>query len=75
MTAIPAELGSWSLELKAEGTQIEYTFEASEESTGIPTLLGRMRDLGIAYKDLNTRQSSLEDIFVSLVSERHAARR
>jgi ABC-2 type transport system ATP-binding protein len=75
MAAIPAELGDWNLELKAQGTEIEYTFEASEESTGIPALLGRMRELGIAYKDLNTRQSSLEDIFVSLVSERNGARR
>ena len=38
--------------------------------TGIPSLLHRMNDLGIGFKDLNTRQSSLEDIFVSLVSER-----
>ena len=38
--------------------------------TGIPALLRRMNEIGLSYKDLNTRQSSLEDIFVSLVSDR-----
>jgi ABC-2 type transport system ATP-binding protein len=52
------------------GTELEYTFDAAGESTGIPALLRRLDELGITYRDLNTRQSSLEDIFVSLVSER-----
>jgi ABC-2 type transport system ATP-binding protein len=70
MDAIPAELSDWKLELKAEGNELQYVFDANEERTGIPSLLRRMSDLGIAFKDLNTSQSSLEDIFVSLVSDR-----
>jgi ABC-2 type transport system ATP-binding protein len=70
MTAIPAGLSAWNLVLKNGGTELEYAFLASEERTAIPELLRRISDLGIGYKDLNTRQSSLEDIFVSLVSER-----
>ena len=70
MDIIPAELSDWKLELKAEGSELQYVFDANEERTGIPSLLRRMSDLGIAFKDLNTSQSSLEDIFVSMVSER-----
>jgi len=70
MTRVPAELAAWHLALGAQGNDLEYSFEASEERAGIPALLRRMDELGIAYKDLNTRQSSLEDIFVSLVSDR-----
>ncbi len=70
MTAIPPELGEWRLALNAGGTELEYSFDAHQEHTGIPALLRRIGDLGIVFKDLNTRQSSLEDIFVSLVSER-----
>ena len=74
MAAIPAGLGDWGLTLTAGGTELEYRFDASEERTGIPALLRRMGELGIAFKDLNTQQSSLEDIFVSLVSDRPGAR-
>jgi ABC-2 type transport system ATP-binding protein len=70
MIAIPAELGDWDLAIKAEGNELLYVFDVNAERTGIPSLLRRMSDLGIAFKDLNTEQSSLEDIFVSLVSER-----
>jgi ABC-2 type transport system ATP-binding protein len=70
MARIPAGLGGWELVLRNGGCDLEYTFLASEEGKTIPALLRRMGELGIAYKDLNTRQSSLEDIFVSLVSER-----
>jgi ABC-2 type transport system ATP-binding protein len=69
MAAVPAELAAWRLELAAGGNELEYTFDANA-STGISSLLRRMGDLGIAFKDLNTHESSLEDIFVSLVSER-----
>ena len=48
-------------------------FDANAERTGVPSLLTAMSDLGIGFKDLNTRQSSLEDIFVSLVHEERAA--
>ena len=70
MTAIPAELASWALVLKTEGTVLEYNFDAAEEGTGIPGLLRRLSELGVGFKDLQTEQSSLEDIFVSLVRER-----
>ena len=75
MAAIPPELAEWPLVLKTEGTELEYTFDAHEDRTGIPALLKRLADLGIGFRDLNTRQSSLEDIFVSLVSERAGAGR
>ena len=70
MTAIPAGLADWRLVLKTEGTVLEYNFDAAEEGTGIPGLLRRLSELGVAFKDLQTEQSSLEDIFVSLVQER-----
>ncbi len=70
MKAVPAGLAEWRLALTPAGDELEYSFEASEERAGIPALLKRMGELGIAFKDLNTRQSSLEDIFVSLVSDR-----
>jgi len=70
MAAIPAGLEDWRLALNAGGTELEYTFDAGEERTGIAALLRRLGELGIGFKDLNTRQSSLEEIFVTLVSER-----
>jgi ABC-2 type transport system ATP-binding protein len=70
LTVLPPELSAWHLALKADGAELEYTFDANEERSGIPELLRRLTELGIGFKDLNTRQSSLEDIFVSLVRER-----
>jgi ABC-2 type transport system ATP-binding protein len=70
LASIPLELSDWRLTLKTDGHELEYTFDGNDESAGIPTLLKRLSDLGIGFKDLNTRQSSLEDIFVSLVSDR-----
>jgi ABC-2 type transport system ATP-binding protein len=67
LAAIPAELSEWSLTLKADGHELEYVFDSNLEQTGVPSLLRRLSDLGIAFRDLNTSQSSLEDIFVSLV--------
>ncbi len=75
MAAIPPELADWNLELKGQGWELEYTFDTNAESTGIPSLLKQMNDLAIGFKDLNTRQSSLEDIFVSLVSDRWGGKR
>jgi ABC-2 type transport system ATP-binding protein len=74
MSAIPEGLRDWQLMLQADGTELQYSFDINAERTGISALLRRMGELGIGYKDLNTRESSLEDIFVSLVSERPAAR-
>ncbi|HEX8442179.1 MAG TPA: ABC transporter ATP-binding protein [Allosphingosinicella sp.] len=73
MAAIPAELGEWSLSLQADGNELVYSFDGTAERTGIPSLLRRMTDLGIGFKDLHTRESSLEDIFVGLVHEERAA--
>ena len=67
LAAIPAELSEWSPTLKADGHELEYVFDSNLEQTGVPSLLRRLSDLGIAFRDLNTSQSSLEDIFVSLV--------
>ena len=66
---IPAELQSWELELKAEGQDLVYTADGTD-SIDISTLLKRLGELSIVIKDLQTHQSSLEDIFVKLVSER-----
>ncbi|MCW5605065.1 MAG: ABC transporter ATP-binding protein [Burkholderiales bacterium] len=70
LAAIPAGLAGWHLALRNGGYELEYTFDAGETRAGIASLLQRMGELGIAYRDLNTSQSSLEDIFVSLVSEK-----
>src|SRR3954451_8913475 len=70
LTEIPVGLSEWRLALKGNGMDLEYTFDTHEERTGIPALLRRLDELGIEFKDLQTQQSSLEDIFVSLVSER-----
>ena len=69
MATIPPELSEWALELKAEGNELEYVFDANAERTGVPSLLRKLSDMGIGFKDLNTRQSSLEDIFVGLVHD------
>jgi ABC-2 type transport system ATP-binding protein len=74
LAALPPELGEWSLKLKADGNEIEYEFDANAERTGVPSLLRRMSDIGLGFKDLNTEQSSLEDIFVGLVTQRQEAR-
>jgi len=68
MAAIPAELAPWKLQIRNGGRELQYTFHAQEERTGMPALLRRLAELGIAFTDLNTRQSSLEDIFVDLVN-------
>jgi ABC-2 type transport system ATP-binding protein len=70
LAAVPPELAEWQVELRAGGHELLYVFDGQADRTGIPSLLGRMRDIGLAFKDLNTRQSSLEDIFVSLVHDR-----
>ncbi len=70
MTAIPAELAEWHLTLEDEGERLRYVFDAQAERTGIPSLLRKLSDLGIAFKDLDTSKSSLEDIFVDLVEQR-----
>ena len=65
---IPAELAGAQLELASEGTELVYTFDTQRERTGIATLLSKLSEHGITIRDLQTSESSLEDIFVSLVS-------
>jgi len=67
LAALPPELAEWSPSLVADGHELEYEFDRMAERTGVSGLLRRLGDLGIGYKDLDTRESSLEDIFVSLV--------
>jgi ABC-2 type transport system ATP-binding protein len=69
LQSIPEELQSWALELKADGNDMVYTV-GSADSVDISTLLKRLSELSIVIKDLQTHQSSLEDIFVNLVTER-----
>jgi ABC-2 type transport system ATP-binding protein len=68
--AIPAALADCPLALSEDGQQLVYTFDAQGEHTGIDVLLRRLGEAGIDFKDLQTHQSSLEEIFVSLVEER-----
>src|ERR1700691_5363342 len=68
LKTVPAELAAWHLELKNDGQDLVCTFDGNS-AFDIPTLLQRVDDLGIAIRDLQTHQSSLEDIFVKLVSE------
>jgi ABC-2 type transport system ATP-binding protein len=70
LASIPDALSGYPLELSADGKALVYTFDAQGEHTGIDVLLRRLGEAGIDFKDLQTRQSSLEDIFVSLVRER-----
>ena len=63
---------AWNLALNGGGCDLEYPFDANAEHRDIAAMLRRLDELGIGYKDLNTSQSSLEDIFVGLVSTRKA---
>ena len=67
LQAVPPELGEWNLRLENDGHALCYEFDSHAERTGIASLMRRLTDLGISYKDLSTHQSSLEDIFVELV--------
>jgi ABC-2 type transport system ATP-binding protein len=70
LQSIPDGLAAWDLELNNGGAELRLTFQAGEEQSCIPALLRRIGELGIEFRDLNTRQSSLEEIFVDLVRER-----
>jgi ABC-2 type transport system ATP-binding protein len=67
LAAVPPELSDWKLGLENDGHVLCYEFDVHAERTGIASLMRRLSDMGIAYKDLSTHQSSLEDIFVELV--------
>jgi ABC-2 type transport system ATP-binding protein len=67
---IPPELSAYQLNLAGDGGELVYTYDAQSDRTGITALLKDLTDAGIRFKDLHTTQSSLEDIFVSLVKDR-----
>ena len=73
--AIPAELAEWNLRLLPGGHTLQRELDADQAQTGVAALLKRLVDLGLGFKDVNTRQSSLEDIFVSLVHDDAGAAR
>jgi ABC-2 type transport system ATP-binding protein len=64
---IPGPLAAYGLELSAEGRALVYTYDTQGQRTGITALLGDLSRMGVKFKDLQTTQSSLEEIFVSLV--------
>jgi ABC-2 type transport system ATP-binding protein len=70
LQCIPDQLEEYRLELAPDGSVLTYTFDAQHEQTGIADLLRKLGEHGIDFKDLQSSQSSLEDIFVSLVSNR-----
>ena len=70
LAAIPAGLADYQLELAAGGSELVYTFDAQAQDTGIAALLRQLASQGVDFKDLQTQESSLEDIFVSLVHAR-----
>jgi ABC-2 type transport system ATP-binding protein len=70
LAAVPPQLSDWPLELSHDGETLTYTFDAQAEQTGIAALMRRLSEAGIDFKDLQTQESSLEDIFVSLVRGR-----
>jgi ABC-2 type transport system ATP-binding protein len=68
--AIPAELAKHNLTLASGGNELVYTYDTQGERTGITALLSDLNTVGIRFRDLQTTQSSLEDIFVNLVSQK-----
>jgi ABC-2 type transport system ATP-binding protein len=70
LDVLPDSLARWQLSLVNEGKTLRYVFDATQEDTGIPSLLRELADRHIGFKDLETSKSSLEDIFVDLVEER-----
>ncbi|WP_267388332.1 ABC transporter ATP-binding protein [Sphingomonas sp. GC_Shp_3] len=73
MAAIPEALAEWHLALEDDGATLRYVFDAQAERTGIPSLLRKLAEMGIGFKDLETSKSSLEDIFVDLVERKEQA--
>jgi ABC-2 type transport system ATP-binding protein len=69
LARVPPELARHRLDLSGDGNELTYTYDAEDDRTGIAALLDDLDSAGIRFKDLQTTQSSLEDIFVSLVRE------
>jgi len=64
---MPKSLSGWALELSPEGDQLTYTYDPLKPHTGVADLLKAVSEAGLRLKDINTSQSSLEDIFIDLV--------
>src|SRR6056297_2308911 len=73
ITDLPASLAARGLRLEESGHVLVYTYDTSQDRTGIATLIREVSDAGLVLRDLQTRQNSLEDIFVGLVSEQEGA--
>jgi ABC-2 type transport system ATP-binding protein len=69
LAAVPASLAAHHLDLSADGEELTYTYDTKGERTGITALLNDLSAAGVRFNDLNTTQSSLEEIFVSLVHQ------
>lgn len=69
IVSVPEKLKNYELDLLAEGKQLLYTYESKDKDSGIASFLEDIRQAGIGFRDLNTSQSSLEEIFVQLVKE------
>jgi ABC-2 type transport system ATP-binding protein len=69
LAAVPASLAAHHLDLSADGEELTYTYDTKGERTGITALLNDLNAAGVRFNDLNTTQSSLEEIFVSLVHQ------
>jgi ABC-2 type transport system ATP-binding protein len=75
LSELPAELAEWKVEFGDDNSQLRYVFDANREHSGIPGLLRRLDELHINYRDLNSSQNSLEEIFVGLVGRRQGESR
>jgi ABC-2 type transport system ATP-binding protein len=69
LAAIPGDLSGRGLSLSDDGRRLSFEYDTRAERTGIARLLGDLAARGITVRDVSTRQSSLEDVFLSLVSE------
>ncbi|HEX2562154.1 MAG TPA: multidrug ABC transporter ATP-binding protein, partial [Phenylobacterium sp.] len=67
LNTVPTELSDAPLELSEDGMELTFTFDVQSQDTGIAELLRRLGERGIDFKDLQTKESSLEEIFVNLV--------
>jgi ABC-2 type transport system ATP-binding protein len=73
LDAVPAGLANFNLIIGDEGRELIYDYDTNAERTGVATLLGELSKAGVRIRDLQTQQSSLEEIFVGLVNEPRSA--
>ncbi len=69
LDSVPMQLSNYAIELSEDGRELTYTYDTKGEHTGITDLINDLRRSGIRFNDLQTSQSSLEDIFVDLVKK------